>query len=192
MAHTPSLTVARRIAGVDGLLEALDAGRLAHDGEAVDLLTHGLQCAAHLERARPEDLGLQIAGLVHDIGTVLAPDRPADHAPLGADTVRPLLGDRIAALVGGHEAAKRYLVTVDARYRDRLSPRSRETLRLQGGLMDPDERAAFLARPDADALVALRRADDAAKVPGAPVPGLDHWTLALYAVAATAHTRPRR
>lgn len=186
MPHTTTVTTARRIAAVDGLLEALDAGRLEHGGEPVDLLDHGLQCAAHLERVAPDDLGLQVAGLVHDLGTVLCPGRPDVHARLGADTVRPLLGARIADLVAGHVTAKRYLVTTDARYRDRLSPRSRETLRLQGGLMDPEERAEFLRHPDADALVALRRADDAAKVPGARVPGLDHWTLALYAVAATA------
>jgi predicted HD phosphohydrolase len=186
MTHAPPSATARRLAGVDGLLEMLDAGRLERDGEAVDILTHGLQCAAHLARVAPDDLELQVAGLVHDLGTVLEPARPATHAATGADAVRALLGTRVATLVAGHEDAKRYLVTVDARYRDRLSPRSRETLRDQGGLMDPEERAAFLARPDADALVVLRRADDAAKDPTVRVPGLDHWTLALYAVAATA------
>lgn len=188
MVHTTSVTTARRIAGISGLLEVLDAARLEHAGEPVDLLTHGLQCAARLERTAPDDLGLQVAGLVHDLGAVVDPGRPECHARLGGDAVREVLGDRIADLVAGHDAAKRYLVTTDAHYRERLSPRSRETLRLQGGLMDPDERARFLAHPDADALVLLRWADDVAKVPGAPVPGLDHWTLALYAVAAAART----
>jgi len=183
MAHP---TMSRRIAGVEGLLELLDAGRLSHDGEPVDLLTHGLQCAALLERSHPDDLGLQVAGLVHDIGTLLAPGRPDVHAVVGADALRPVLGDRVAGLVEGHDRAKRYLVTVDAHYRERLSRRSRETLRAQGGLMDPRERAAFLDRRDAEMLIALRRADDAAKQPGARVPGLDHWTLALFAVAASA------
>ena len=185
MADAPPLTTARRIAGVDGLLELLDAARHETDGEAVDLLTHGLQCAAVLERAAPDDLELQIAGLVHDVGTILEPHRPATHAATGGEALRPLLGRRVAGLVAGHEEAKRYLVTVDARYRDCLSARSIATLRDQGGLLDPDERAAFLARPERDALVALRRADDRAKVPGAVVPGLEHWSLALYAVAAT-------
>ena len=159
---------------------------LEHDGELVDVLTHGLQCAAVLERSAPDDLELQVAGLVHDLGTVLEPARPATHAVTGATAIRPLLGARVAALVHGHEDVKRYLVTVDAGYRERLSPRSRATLRSQGGLLDPEGRAAFLARPDADALVALRRADDAAKDPDVRVPGLEHWTLALDAVAATA------
>ena len=186
MADAPSTSTSRRIAGLDGLLELLDAARLERDGEVVDLLAHGLQCAAVLERTAPDDLELQVAGLVHDLGTVIEPDRPATHATTGAAVLRPLLGSRVASLVEGHEEAKRYLVTIDAGYRERLSPRSRATLRSQGGLLDPDGRAAFLARPEADALVALRRADDAAKDPTARVPGLDHWTLALYAVAATA------
>lgn len=191
MVSTTSLPAARRLAGVNGLLELLDAGRLVTDGEPVDLLTHGLQCAAILERSAPDDLGLQVAGLVHDIGRVLAPASAHDHAGVGADVVRPLLGARIADLVAGHDAAKRYLVTVDASYREHLSERSRATLRGQGGLMDPGERAAFLARPDAGDLVALRRADDGAKRPALPVPGIDHWTLALYAIAATAYRDPR-
>ena len=84
--------------------------------------------------------------------------------------MRPLLGDRVAALVGGHDQAKRYLVTTDASYRDCLSPRSIATLRGQGGLLDPTERVAFEQRPEFDALLALRRADDAAKDRGRAVP----------------------
>jgi predicted HD phosphohydrolase len=47
--------------------------------------------------------------------------------------------------------------------------------------MTPEESAAFVVLPYADAAVRLRRADEAAKDPGAEVPGLDAWlpTLAL-------------
>ena len=41
--------------------------------------------------------------------------------------------------------------------------------------MEPDETRAFVASPDHDDLVALRRADDAAKERGRIVPGLDTW-----------------
>ena len=179
-------TTARRIASVDGLLDLLDGARHRTDGEPVDLLAHALQCAATLERHAPDDLELQVAGLVHDLGTVIEPDRPATHARTGAHAVRPLLGARVADLVAGHDQAKRYLVTVDARYREHLTARSVATLRSQGGLLDPEERAAFAAGPHADALLSLRRADDGAKEPGEIVPGLEHWTLTLYAVAARA------
>ena len=160
---------------VDELFACLAAGGRAFDGETVDLLAHGLQCAALLVAAEPADLELQVAGLVHDLGTIVAPGRSSHHARIGGDVVRPLLGARVAELVGNHDQAKRYLVTTDATYRDQLSPRSITTLRGQGGLLDPSERAAFERRSDFDALLTLRRADDAAKERGRAVPPLEHW-----------------
>jgi predicted HD phosphohydrolase len=179
-----SLTV--RFRSSDEVFDALEAGARASDDERVDLLSHMLQCAAILERVAPSDTELQVAGLVHDVGTVLAPGRPETHARIGADAVAGLLGDRVAGLVARHDEAKRYLVSTDPRYRHRLSPRSLETLRLQGGLLDPEERAAFLNSPDRDACLTLRRADDAAKAPGARVPGLGYWRGTLEQLARPA------
>jgi predicted HD phosphohydrolase len=53
------------------------------------------------------------------------------------------------------------------------------TLAIQGGVLDDDERAAFETAADFDAFVTLRRADDAAKVPGRVVRDLDHWRPTL-------------
>jgi predicted HD phosphohydrolase len=178
---TASITT--RFADCEELLAVLEAAAAAPTDEAVDLLAHGLQCAAILERVVPADRELQAAGLVHDVGTILVPGRADTHAATGATAVEGLLGPRVAALVGLHDAAKRYLVTTDPRYRHRLSDRSRETLRLQGGLLDPVQRTELEADPHLDAAVTLRRADDAAKVVGAPVPGLAHWYPLLRAVA---------
>ena len=61
-------------------------------------------------------------------------------------------------------AAKRYLLATDPAYAALLSARSEETLGFQGGVMTAAEVAEFEQRPDRDDLVALRRADDAAKV----------------------------
>jgi predicted HD phosphohydrolase len=169
---------------VDELFGCLAAGAREYDGETVNLLAHGLQCAALLAESAPHDGELQVAGLVHDLGSVVAPGHSSRHARIGADAVRPLLGDRVAALVNGHDQAKRYLVTTDATYRDRLSRRSIATLRGQGGLLDPTERAAFERRPDFDALLALRRADDAAKERGRAVPPLEHWRADVDALAS--------
>lgn len=170
---------------VDELFGCLAAAEREFDGETVDLLTHGLQCAALLAETAPHDAELQVAGLVHDLGTVFAPGQSSSHARIGADAVRPLLGDRVAILVGGHDQAKRYLVTTDASYRDCLSRRSVATLRVQGGLLDPTERASFERRPEFVALLALRRADDAAKDPGRAVPPLEHWRATVVELAST-------
>jgi predicted HD phosphohydrolase len=170
------------IATIESLFALLEAGANHADEEDVDLLAHALQCAEHLRDQAPDDAELQIAGLVHDIGTAIEPNAPDRHARIGADAVRALLGARVARLVGGHAEAKRYLVAVDASYRDALSARSIVTLAAQGGPLDDRAAAAFARGRDADALVALRHADDAAKVADAVVPGLDHWRPVAAAV----------
>lgn len=180
--------MAEAIRDVDRLLEVLAAGAARHDDEPVDLLAHALQCAEHLARRHPDDGELVTAGLVHDVGSVLAPGRPADHAAVGAAAVAGLLGLRVARLVAGHAEAKRYLVTTDPAYRSVLSARSVETLGHQGGVMAPDEVAAFEADLGAEleALLDLRRADDAAKVPGAATRPLPGWRPLLESLVRQA------
>jgi predicted HD phosphohydrolase len=168
------------LATPDALVELLARGDEHADEEDVDLLAHSLQCAALLAERAPDDRELQLAGLVHDVGTILAPDQPATHAATGAAAVAPLLGRRVAWLVSWHADAKRYLVTTDPAYRDRLSERSIVTLAAQGGDLDDEAVAALSAAPDLAALLCLRRADDDAKVPGREVPGLDHWLPLLF------------
>jgi predicted HD phosphohydrolase len=177
------VTIDLRISSVDDLVERLERGRRQHDGEAVDLLAHALQTASLLAYEAPGDVELQVAGLVHDIGTLMEPNRPAAHARTGAAAVEALLGARVADLVGAHDDAKRYLVAVEPRYAASLSTRSIATLDAQGGPMSTAECSAFRARADFEDLLRLRRADDAAKVPGAFVPGLEEWTDALHLVA---------
>jgi len=172
------------IDAVEGLLALLGSpAALERDGEPITIAQHCLQCAAILRAAHPEDEALQVAGLVHDVGTVLAPGRPASHAATGAHAVGGLLGERVAALVADHDRAKRYLVTVDAAYRSRLSARSIETLDDQGGLLDARTRTDFEASPHFHDCVALRRADDAAKVPDLDVGSVDEWRGVIERVA---------
>ena len=154
----------------------------------VDILDHGLQCAAVLRRERPDDLELQIAGLVHDLGHVAVPNDADGHGRHGRVLFGELLGERVAALVELHVPAKRYLVTVEADYGDALSPGSVRTLAEQGGPMTPDEVADFTARRHHLDAIVLRRADEAAKVPGQRVPGLDEWAPRIEALVAVRRT----
>lgn len=169
---------------VDRLLSELARGAYEHDGENVDLLAHGLQCAAILQRQEPDDRELQVAGLVHDVGTILWPGRPKTHARSGAAFVEQLLGARVAWLVAHHDEAKRYLVTVDPDYEAQLSPHSVETLEHQGGPMTHRESSRLRESPWIDQLLILRRSDDLAKVPGRLVPALNSWRVALERLAA--------
>jgi predicted HD phosphohydrolase len=174
----------QRIADVDSLFAVLAASTDRTDAENVSLLAHGLQCAAVLAETAPDDPALHVAGLVHDVGTALWPDRPRTHARAGAAVVASLLGKRVAWLVGHHDQAKRYLVTVDPAYHSRLSPGSVRTLEAQGGLLDGDERARLETEPWLDDVLALRRADDDAKVPGRTVPDLEHWRPVVERVSS--------
>jgi predicted HD phosphohydrolase len=173
--------VDRGFTSIDELFSALDAARDADDEGGLPILDHCLQCAELLEDARPDDVELQVAGLVHDLGW-LELDRgrwqlrsDAAHDTNGRRLVAGLLGPRVAELVGGHVAAKRYLLTSEPAYHDVLSARSETTLGFQGGLMTTVELDVFAARADRDDLVMLRRADDAAKVRGKTVRPLDAW-----------------
>jgi len=147
------------------------------------ILHHGLQCAAHLRCTHPEDAQLQVAGLLHDVGHLLAPGQEDIHGLVGAEYVRPVFGERVAALVEDHVPAKRYLVAVDGAYRALLSPGSVRTLAKQNGPMTSEEVKAFGASPHFEAVVCLRRADESAKDPVAQVPWLDTWLSTLHAVA---------
>lgn len=149
----------------------------------LSLLHHGLRCADLLAVSDPDDPELQVAGLLHDVGHVLAPGCADVHGAVGADVVRPVLGGRVAALIEGHVSAKRYLVTVDPAYRDRLSVGSRRTLAGQGEAMSGAEAAAFSRSPHFEGAVRLRLADEQAKDPGASVSPLGSWQPTLNRLA---------
>ena len=155
----------------------------AEDLDGLSELDHALQCADALAASRPDDVELQLAGLVHDIGHQFGSD--ARHGELGAQALRPLLGDRIADLVEAHVVAKRYLVATEPSYGSLLSAESVHTLALQGGALTPTELECFRDSAHFLDAVELRRADDAAKVPGRPARGLAHWEPHLRAYAAS-------
>jgi predicted HD phosphohydrolase len=177
---------------VDEVATVLESGRRIPEPtpdatEPLDQLAHGLQCAHQLRMAVPDDLELQVAGLVHDIGHMLIPldaaNHAAEHGRVAGDAVRRLLGDRVARLVELHVPAKRYLVSTDPAYRSTLSTGSTRTLELQGGRMTVDELERFAGLSDRADAVRLRQADEVAKDPGRHVPGLDEWRPVLEAVA---------
>ena len=151
----------------------------------VPVLAHLLQTADLLAARHPADDELIVAGLVHDLAVALNPGS-VDHAGAGAELIAPLLGLRVATLVGGHVEAKRYLVTMDPAYAVTLSQDSTATLVLQGGPMTHAERDRFAARSDRESLLALRRADDAAKLPGRRVATVTSWIPLLDGVARAA------
>jgi len=155
------------------------AGHGVYFGEQVTQLEHALQCAA-LARAAGADEEAILAALLHDIGHLLGvPEGPVgviEHDEIGRNWLLERgFSKRLAALVHGHVDAKRYLTATNPEYASRLSKASLETLRLQGGPMEPDESERFRGDPLFRDMLQLRSWDEAAKVPGLDVPGLESY-----------------
>jgi predicted HD phosphohydrolase len=138
-------------------------------------LDHALQTAAVLRQEFPDDIELAVAGLVHDIGHLLPGVGDAEHAEVGAESVRAALGERVAGPVGLHVEAKRYLVARQGSYAEVLAADSVASLALQGGAMSAEEQQDFERLPHAQRALDLRRADERGKVDGLEVAGLEEW-----------------
>ncbi|HSZ36468.1 MAG TPA: HD domain-containing protein [Acidimicrobiales bacterium] len=163
-------------------------------GQPVTQLDHALQTAALLYRDEPDDVELAVAGLVHDLGQLLAGARDETHAADGAAAVQAALGERVAGIVALHVEAKRYLVGIDSNYEATLGGDSVLSLGRQGGALTSSEAAEFLALPWASDAVTLRLADDRGKVEELGVDGLDHWVPLLQQLSENQAgvRRPRR
>jgi len=155
---------------LDGLFDLfLQRGAALYLGEAVTQLEHAEQCAA-LARNEGASDALIVAAFLHDIGHLLFADHAGGtddrHEASGAVLVARVLGDRVAAPIRLHVAAKRHLCGADRGYAAKLSPTSVASLAAQGGAFDIGEQAQFLLEPYAADALALRRWDDLGKVPG--------------------------
>ena len=165
---TIGTTVDEVLALVDELEEITYGG--------MDLRTHALTCGGLAVAADADDT-LVTAALLHDIGRAryLAKAAPGiPHEEVGRRFVEERFGERAGWLVAQHEAAGRYLASVDEAYVAGLPRASRGALRRQGGALSATRVAAFEAGPWAADVVALRRWDDAALAgEGAPAAPAD-------------------
>ncbi len=168
---------------VESLIELFNMrGAAAYHGEAVSQAEHALQAAELAEREGAPDY-LVVAALLHDVGHLLdgqdedLADRGVDgcHEEAGCAWLAQHFGPEVTEPIRLHVAAKRYLCAVSPAYRDGLSPASRLSLSLQGGDMSDEECAAFKRNPTHRDALRLRYWDDAAKVRGLEVPGLEHY-----------------
>ena len=105
------------------------------------------------------------------------------HQYIALPFLRGVFGDAVLDPIKLHVEAKRYLCATDPDYWEALSPASKHSLVLQGGVHSPEQASAFEALPFSDRAARLRRYDDLAKVPGARTPGLEHYEQLMRAVA---------
>lgn len=171
--------MALSIEDIAGLFEA--RGREMYGREAVSQLEHALQCA-QLAEAAGATPALISACLLHDLGHLLAAPRgemrdDVDdvHQYFSMPFLRGVFPDAVLEPVRLHVDAKRWLCAADSGYWDRLSPASKQSLELQGGIFSADQAEKFIGQPHAEEAVMLRRWDDQAKTPGKATPPLVHY-----------------
>ncbi|WP_370368844.1 phosphonate degradation HD-domain oxygenase [Catenulispora sp. GP43] len=159
-----------------------DQGARDYLGEPVTQAAHMLQAAALAAAAGAPD-SLVAAALLHDIGHFTGPISGQElmagtdnrHSHAGADWLAAWFPEAVTEPVRLHVAAKRYLCAVEPGYFGELSEASVHTLNVQGGPMTAEQAERFAGGPYAEQAVALRRWDEAAKVPDADVPGFEHY-----------------
>ena len=150
--------------------------------EAVSQLEHALQCATLAEKnhSTPE---LITASLLHDFGH-LVHNLGEDAAEKGIDDrheyralgdLKTLFSPDVTEPIRMHVEAKRYLCAIDSNYWDSLSPASKTSLELQGGIFSEEEATEFIHQSYAEDAVKLRIWDDLAKVKDASTPDLEHF-----------------
>lgn len=149
-----------------------EKGHSLYGGEAVTQMEHALQAATYARKNNASD-ALIAASLLHDIGHLLhalpddAPDFGVDdlHEELAAIFLEKYFIKEVVEPAKLHVQAKRYLCFVDADYYNTLSEPSRQSLALQGGIMNAQEAAEFEKYENYKEAVLLRTWDDLAKDP---------------------------
>lgn len=164
-------------------------------GEAVSSLEHSIQ-AARLAATAEFDVAVIAGALLHDIGHLLGLMQPEKYERMGdcgvvahegiggAFLESKGLPEVTCAIVRRHVDAKRFLCWSTPGYHDRLSEASKTTLTYQGGPMTADEAADFNVDPLKETILAMRRWDEAAKVPGLVVPDLASYKPMLVKLIA--------
>jgi phosphonate degradation associated HDIG domain protein len=183
-------------------------GDRAYAGEPVTQLEHALQSGLLAEEAGASE-ALVTAAFLHDVGHLINDQgesptlRGIDdrHEYVAIPRLRQLFGEDVLTPIRLHVDAKRYLCARGDRahggqmsgpqYLEALSPDSKRSLQLQGGVFSASEADAFIAQPHAADAVRVRLWDDAAKVEGKHTPGIAHY-LAIAARVSSLSSSARQ
>ena len=163
-------------------------GDRMYAGEPVTQRQHALQSAQLAEQAGAE-AALVVAALLHDLGHMVNDQgetptlRGIDdrHEYVALPFLRGLFDEAVLQPIRLHVDAKRYLCAHGdgsingAQYWAQLSPDSKRSLELQGGIFSDAEAQRFIAQPHAAGAVRLRLWDDSAKLADAVTPQLAHY-----------------
>ena len=174
---------------LEGVTEVFDLyrqfGCSDYIGEQVTQLEHAIQCAEQAANEFPDSNDIILGAFLHDVGHLLSlRDLSQDnkhkefnynneylnglglveHEYVGAKFLEKMgVSKRVASLGKNHVLAKRYLITKVPDYLNNLSDASKETFKLQGGVLSLEEREAFERLEDKDLFLRMQAWDDKAK-----------------------------
>lgn len=177
------------MASIQSILKTLSIyGHAQYGREAVTQKQHALQCATLAESAQSPP-ALVVACLLHDFGHLVhnlgedAAERGINdrHEEIALPYLSELFSETVTEPIRLHVDAKRYLCAVDRGYCHHLSPASKLSLELQGGIFSEAEACAFIKQPFAKDAVQLRIWDDLAKDPNMITPKIDRFVPVLGA-----------
>lgn len=153
-------------------------------GEEVTQLQHAIQCADQASREYPGDNSFILGAFLHDIGHMISIHDSksgekqlieyenkslnglglVNHENIGADFLEKLgFSKKVSSLGRNHVMAKRYLITKNSEYLSNLSDASKETFKLQGGVLSETELLDFEKDPNYKVYLRMRNWDDMAK-----------------------------
>ena len=153
-------------------------GNSEYFGEDVSKTEHMIQAAmAAKEHNEPDHVIL--ACLLHDIGHFLGEDDMgglgvADHGRVGANYLRELgMNENVCILVENHVLAKKYLVSKNPDYYNKLSEPSKKTLEFQGGKMNESEMLELEKNTNLEDILKIRHYDDIGKTVDVKIPNIE-------------------
>ncbi len=98
------------------------------------------------------------------------------HESIGGECLKSLgMNTKVVILIKSHVDAKRYLVSINPEYYDKLSNASKGTLEFQGGKMSEDEIKEFENNPLKEVILKMRYWDDMAKVKDLKIPSFSSF-----------------
>ena len=139
--------------------------------ENISQTAHAVQCAQLAEEADASS-ALVLAALLHDVGHLVDLEDSSGREEHEIDTAHEATAVRVLASlfppavtapIALHVDGKRWLCAREDGYFETLSPASVASLALQGGPMSDAEADRFMAMPQFQEAISLRRWDDIGK-----------------------------
>ena len=155
-------------------------------GEPLSMAQHMEQTAACAVAGNASN-ELIVAALLHDIGHFVG-DFPIDalengidndHENVAAEFLAPYFPQSVTEPIRLHVPAKKYLCATDKNYFDQLSDASKQTLVVQGGIMNSEEVKQFETNRYYREAVQLRKYDDNGKVANKTIHPIIHYQSLL-------------